>query len=401
MFTGKRFLAFTLALLLAAAAMTSPAHAWSHQGHILITRLAALRIIQDDKAPKELRDFLQSQMKADLAACEKLATQDVVGPNPAADYLTGLDGASTLPDRILTTKDGQVKLEPYGLPEANMHYLDLEYFAKEIRYQPDLSNLPKLTDFPHDVQDWRYKQAGFVPFRIQEFYKKVVEHFGPGDKLDPAETTHDLGYLAHYLEDCHQPHHATIDYKSLSYLVGKVPATVGGGVKEIKTPLTEGGEAISYRADKSINPHGDLEFQLFENVEEPRVTFRKEFWNELTARIASHAKDAEYQWPEYPARTVPPYDPFTRSLEILRHSYTYLPAIGKAAQAAYADGKFDPKAFFASEDTVHGQSLTIIQLIAEQNARAVLEVEKTLRRAWDTAHAANNPAIEPGKTLGQ
>lgn len=397
MFTGKRFLAFAAALLLAAGAMTSPAHAWSHQGHILITRLAALRIIQDDKSPTELREFLQSQMKSDLAACEKLATQAALGPNPAPDDLTGLDGASTLPDRILATKAGQAKLEPYGLPEANMHYLDLEYFAPEIRYQPDLTSLPKLADFPHDVKDWRYQQAGFVPFRIEEFYKKLLERLGKGDKLEPAETTHDLGYLAHYLEDCHQPHHATIDYKSLSYLVGKVPATVGGGVKEIKTPLTEGGTAISYRADKSINPHGDLEFQLFENAEEPRATFRKEYWNELTARIASHAKDAEYQWPEYKTRPLQPYDPFTRALEILRHSYTYLPAIGKAAQAAYADGKFDPKAFFTSEDTIHGQSLTIIQIIAEQNARAVLEVEKTIRRAWDAAHNANNQALDPGK----
>jgi hypothetical protein len=391
-YVNKRVWAMGVALLVAAGAMPGRAQAWSHQGHILLTRLAALRITQDEKAPKELRELLDTQMDSDLAACEKLATRVTVGPEPVKEYLTGLDGACTLPDRILATKAGQAVIEPYGMPEASMHYLDLEYFAKEIQYQPDLSSLPAVADFPHDLKDWRYKQAGFVPFRVEEFYKKAVEQFGAGAKADVDATAGVLGYLAHYLEDCHQPHHATIDYKSLSYLAGKV-----AGVKEIKTKLADGGEAISYRTGKDINPHGDLEFRLFENADETRATFRKEFWNELTLRIARHAQEAEYQWPEYPSRTAVPYDPFKRSLEILRHSYTYLPAIGKAAQAAYADGKFDVQAFFRSEDTVGGESMTIVQIIAEQNARAVLEVEKTIRRAWDVAHAANAPEVAPGK----
>ena len=387
----RRTIPVAVAIALAGSAMVRPTQAWSHQGHILLTRLAALRIIQDEKAPAELRTFLKSQMPYDLAACEKLATVEVIGADPVT-YQTGLDGAATLPDRIQGAEEGRKALAPYGMPEAKMHFLDLEYFAKTIGYQPDLSACPKVEDFPHDVTDWRYKQAGFVPFRVEECFGKVVEEFRSPGTMDVAETTRRVGYLAHYLEDSHQPHHSTIDYKSLSYLVGKVK-----GVREIKTPLSEaagGGDAISFSAPREINPHGDIEFQLFENADEPRATFRKEFWKELTARIDKHARDAEYQWPEDQDRVKAVYDPFKRDLEILRHSYTYLPAVGKAAQAAYAGGTFDPKAFFTSEDTVGGEKMTMVQIIAEQNARAVLEVEKTLRRAWTQAQAAG-PATVP------
>ena len=375
---GKGRLAAAAAIILAAGTLARPAEAWSHQGHILMTRLAVLRIIQDEKAPKELRDLLRAQMPADLPACEKLATVEVVGAEPK-DYQTGLDGACTLPDRIRGTPEGRKPLEPYGMPESNMHFLDLEYFAKEISYKADLSNRPKIEDFPHDLKDWRYKQGGFVPFRIEEFYGKVMEQFRAGEKRDVEGTARTLGYLCHYLEDCHQPHHATIDYMSLSYLAGKVP-----GVREIKTPLSDGGEAISYRSSKGIDPHGDIEFQLFENAEEPRAGFRKEFWKELKARIAKHAP--KYALGVDDSGVVPPpYNPFRRSLEILSNSYTYLPAVGKAAQAAYATGTFDPKPFFTSEESVKGEKMTMIQVIAEQNARAVLEVEQTIRRAWDEA----------------
>jgi hypothetical protein len=359
------------------AATAQQVQAWGHQGHILITRLAALQIINDPAAPTGLKDFLKTNMKYDLDACRKLAEDEDVGAD-AENYQVGLDGACTWPDRIIPTKEGKETIEPYGAPEAKMHFTDLEWLGKDPVYKPDLSNLPKLSEIPRDMKDPRWKMAGYVPFRVDEMYRKVVGDFGTSP-LDNAKTLKDVGYLVHYIEDSHQPLHATIDYKSYSYLAGKVKA-----VHKVVKTLSDGTVSVDYTVDRKdsrkINPHGDLEFQLFANTQEPRKTFREEFWKELTARVEK--KEKEEKMPETKLGT------FDRTYEILADSYQYLPAIGKASIAAYATGEFNPQAFFTSEDTVNGEKMDIVQLIAERNAQAVVEVERTLRQAWAEAHPA-------------
>jgi len=339
------------------AATASPTHAWSHQQHILITRMAALRIINDPDAPEGLKNFLKTNMKYDLEACRKLTLEETVGIE-AKNYLTGLDGACTLPDRIRAT---DANIAPYNAPESKMHFMDWENFV---------SDRPQITAVPHDLHDPRWKQAGYIPFRVEEMYNELVKAFatGGGEKFDNAHALKITGYLSHYIADCHQPLHATADYKSYSYLFGKIPA-----IRKITQTLPDGREITKYTVDKefsqSINPHTDLEFQLFEDTQAPRKELREKFWKELERQIALQT-----------ATTVSPYftkaGSFTRALEILADSYAYLPAIGKAAQAAYATGKFDPKAFFSND---------IIQLMAARHAAAILELERTLRTAWSEA----------------
>jgi hypothetical protein len=104
------------------------------------------------------------------------------------------------------------------------------------------------------------------------------------------------------------------------------------------------------------------------------------------SRIDAGAK--AQQLAEHPTIPTAPAGSFTRALEILSESYDYLPAVGKAAQAGYGNnGIFDAKAFFTSTDIVHGEKMDTVQLIAQRNADAVLEVERTLRQAWAQAHA--------------
>jgi hypothetical protein len=357
-------------------ATAQQAQAWGHQGHILISRLAALRIINDPAAPSGLKDFLKANMKYDLEACRRLAEQEDVGAD-AENYQVGLDGACTWPDRIIPLKEGKVDLEPYGAPEAKMHFTDLEWLGKEPVYKPDLSSLPKLSEVPRDMKDPRWKQAGYVPFRVEEMYKKVVGDFGAASGgLDNAKTLKDGGYLVHYIEDSHQPQQSTIDFKSYSYQYGKLKA-----VQEKKKTI-DGMQTVDYFVERKdsrrINPHGDLEFQIFANTHEPRKTYREQFWKELMARVEKKGREEKM-----PATKLGTFD---RTFEILSDSYQYLPAIGKAAIAAYSSGEFNPQAFFSSEDTVKGEKLTIVQLIAEQNAQAVIEVERTLRQAWAEAH---------------
>jgi len=360
------------------AAVATKAQAWGHQQHILITRMAALRIINDPAVPEGLKDFLKANMKYDLDACRKLAVGEKVGFE-AKDYLTGLDGACTLPDRIQFTEEGKTIIASYGVTESKMHFMDWESLGKRPMYKPDFSNRPEIADVPRDVHDPRWKQAGYLPFRVEEKYNELVAAFA-APKLDNAQTLKIAGYLCHYIEDCTQPLHGTVDYKSYSYLFGKVPA-----VHKLTQTLPDGSEIAKYTVDKefskSINPHDDMEFQLFEDAQEPRKGLREEFWKELNLRI---------DWRVHSATTVTPVAPakagtFTRALEILWDSYEYIPAIGKAAQAGYATGQLDLKAFFTSKDTVHGEELDTLQLIADRHAAAVLEVERTLRAAWAEA----------------
>jgi hypothetical protein len=370
-------------LLAAGLLLASPAAAgaWSHQQHILITRLAARRILDDPAAPAGLKRVLRAVLHDGAGKpltredCQHLALQEYVGPE-AAGYLAGLDGACTLPDRIQESEKGRSLLSPYHATESKMHYLDLEYFsdATGLPPHPDVSILPRPEAIPRDPADRRFATAGYLPHRTAECYRTLVGGFRREAPENDARTVEALGYLAHYLEDACQPHHATADYRSLSYLAGQVAS-----VREVPATLPSGGVLRTYRADRDINPHGDIEFQLFENTDEPRRTFRATYWADLTRRI-----DGE------PAIAAPAlaasYDPFARSLELLFDSYRHLPAVGRAAQTGYATGVFDPAAFFSSEWSEGEEKKTIVHLVAARNAAAVLEVERALRAAWSDAH---------------
>ena len=72
-----------------------------------------------------------------------------------------------------------------------------------------------------------------------------------------------------------------------------------------------------------------------------------------------------------------PYNGFDRAFEILNDSYDYLPAVGKAARPGMPRANSTPSPFSTSEDTIHGEKMMMIQLIADRNAKAVLEVEAT------------------------
>lgn len=368
-----------VALALLAGLLLAPARsalAWAHQGHILITRLACLRIIDDPQAPAGLKAFLQANLAATRDDCARLALSATVGPD-ATGYLTGLDGACTLPDRIQTTAEGRKALEPYGLPESRLHFIDLEYFAPHPAFQDDLSNLPAVEAFPRDVKDPRYRESGFLPLRTDDVYRRFVAALGPPDRpINNTEAVHWLGYLAHYLEDAHQPQHGTMDYKSLSYLVGKVP-----GVSARQTRDALGNALAVHRSGPEINPHGDVEYQLFENSDAPRGALRRAFWQKLQDDLAALAAHPDPRFAIDAGR----FDGFATSLNLVHNSYGFLPLIGRAAQAAYASGKFDPAAFYTFGGTAEGRAMTVLDMIALQNARATMVVAQAIRAAWREA----------------
>ncbi len=367
-----------LACLLFVLALGQKSFGWAHQGHILITRLAALRIINDPTAPQGLRDFLKANMPYTMDDCKDLATVEIVGGSPGGTKFDhGLDHWVTMPDQLRDAKkypEAQ-HVEPYGVPEGSLHFLDMEDFSPDGIYKDDLSGKPDITKIPRDLTDPRWKLGGFVPLRIEEMYHRLAAAIGSGDTVaQPDKAAEYAGFLAHYTEDCTQPHHSTVDFKSITYLAGRI--------KELPNVPKADRTLAAIRLPRSIDPHGDIEYQLYEDAKPPRDEYRKEFWADLTADIDRLAKERNGD----PSITAENFDPFMWTLQNLSDGYDYLPFVGRAAQAAYASGKFDPTAYFPHEGETHGQKMTIIELIALRNAKAVLDVDKIWRLAWDEAH---------------
>ena len=357
--------------LLLVLGMCSSSFGWGHQGHILITRLAALRIIHDPNAPPGLREFLRRAEPYSMEDCRDLALYDTVGLNVQREqkYDQGLDHWCTWPDQLRYLPQGHDHIEPYGVGEDKMHYMDLEVFGPEPVYRDDLSNKPDVNRIAHDLNDPRWRRAGFVPWRVEEMYHRLADDFGAGPGIaQPDQALIDAGFLAHYVEDSTQPQHATVDYNSLSYLIGRIPQLPASA-----NPETTGMAAI--RLPHGINPHGDFEFQLFESASGPRAAFRQEYWSELLRDI--DVIDADRAEP-----TVSSFNPFRWDLHILSSSYDALPFIGYATQAAYAQDYFDAPTYFRFRGRAFGREMDTVQLIALQNAKAVADVELVYRLAW-------------------
>jgi len=364
-----------LAFGLMVFAVASNGFGWAHQGHILITRLAALEIINDPAAPQGLKDFLKANMPHTLDQCQALAEKEKVGMHPeeqAELYGQGLDKWCTMPDQIRSLPEGQVKIEPFGTGEAAMHFLDMEAFGPQFFYKDDLSCKPDINKIPHDPTDPRWKLSGYAPLRIEQEWTRLRDAIGKGDAVaQPDEAVKLAGFLAHYEQDITQPHHATRDFKSLTYLCGHL-----AGMPPVATPEN----VATLRAPQGVDPHGDIEFQLFENTDKPRADFRVQYWKLLQDDL----KTTLGRLPEQGRK----FDPFHGALETLSDSYDYLPYVGRATQAAYAGGSFDPAAYFGFTGETHGQKIKMIELIALQNAKAVRNTEHAWREAWIAAHEA-------------
>jgi hypothetical protein len=350
-----RFLLLTLLSLLLAAA---PARAWSTKEHILLTRLAAERLIANPATPPAMKKWLTQNLPdapPDEAAQRQWFLTRHIGPFPrGAD---GLAFFATLPD--LNGMTDHRPIAPYGVSESKLHFLDVEQFSAGHTYADDLSHKPALADFPRDVRDPRYRLSGFLPFRVEESYNRLVAALRAG-RLSYKPALYPLddnavrwaGCLAHYLEDNTQPQHATVDYKSRSYFHG---------------------------APDAPNVHAVMEYVLPDDADHDYMDLRKEYWPLLMAALADD-KD--------PATSA---DPWTSTVQIALYSYDALPLIGQAAVAAtHSDGsRLDIPTFFQFKGTVDGQPMTVMEMKARQQALAVHRVQQLWLKAWRQAAAPN------------
>ena len=369
-------------ILIVAAAVVAcccgSAGAWSFKDHILVTRLAVQRLLADPQLPADLRQFLQAAEPAagTPADAEHFLVRESVGANPPD--LKGLDYWCVFPDRARDL-DGNKPVAPFGVPEALMHFIDLELLKPAgddgvQQYRDDLSGKPTLDQLPRDFRDPRLVQAGFLPYRVEQVYGDLVKAVRDKRLMPKADADRDnalvlTGYLAHYLADNTQPQHATLDYKSLSYFDD---------------------------TRRAPNVHGMLEYGLIDWAGHEKPALRQELWDKIAAELAR--MDAARS-----RASVAPFVPFRDVAAMSLWSYDALPLIGRAAQAAAGQpvqnddptrpvgpparkaDDFDLEAFYHFRGTVGGQEMSVLDLKARQFAVAVTRVEAAIRQAWREA----------------
>jgi hypothetical protein len=370
MLHGRRSLSLLLLSAVVCCALARPASGWSTKEHILLTRLAAIRLIQDPQTPAGMKAWLREALPglgADVESQRDYLLHARLGPFPrGAD---GLGFWAVVPDLQALMDSGLPadrvkKVEPFNVGERQLHFIDLEYFMAEEsrrRYRDDLSNKPRAADVPRDPNDPRYQRAGMLPFRVEQCYRELVSSIRKGRLVDkPGQFPRDehaskwAGYLAHYAQDNTQPHHATEDYRSASY--------------------------FSANPRGAPNVHADVEYRLVDDEFADYPELRKEFW-ELLVRSLATVDD--------PAKSDDPWD---ATVEVSLRSYDALPLIGAAAVAAYGDKGgprkgFDAEAFFHFRGPLAGEEMSVLQMKARQMAWGVRRTERLWLKAWREATA--------------
>jgi hypothetical protein len=343
--------------------------AWGSKEHILLTRLAMLRIVNDPAAPDGLKNFLHTADPAlgDMDAAKQFFMTARVGIDTSKQI--GMPYWVTLPDT--RANDKNTKIAPFNLPERPLHFIDLEYLNTEPDkrvYRHDLSNLPDITKASRDVSEPNYKEAGALPFAVQECYRQLVASFKDGRLLPKAagDENHALrwaGYLAHYVQDNTQPHHATQDYQSRSYFADRRSAP---------------------------NVHAEMEYRMNDDEKNDFPQLRAEYWTAFMQQLETTKEpktDAGDLW--------------LATLQIAAYSYANLPLIGEAAMVAAGQGgtpekpegkagPFDTEKFFRFAGHAHGEKQTVLEMKARQQAIAVKRVQRLIRQAWDEAHSPRN-----------
>jgi hypothetical protein len=364
--------------------INSTLRAWGTKEHLQLTRVAAERLLADDSTPPEMKQWLRIAAPdlMDMDGEKKWFMEERIGIVPR-----GADGIifwSVMPDvTIFLEGREEKKVAPFGVPDRLLHYIDLELFltgdAKR-EYRHDLSGKPRIESIPRDMKDARYVQAGMLPFRVEDCYKKLVAQLRAGRLTDAnGQFPRDehaakwAGYLAHYLEDNTQPQHATIDYKSATYFADK---------------------------RKAPNVHAQVEYIMADDENDDHLALRQEYWPLLVKNL-----DAL----EDPIKTE---DLFQATLEVSLQSYDALPMIGVAAMAATkqagtpdhptgeAAEKFDTETFFHSRGTYLGREMSVLEMKAWQQAWAVKRVQRIWRRAWNEAHQTTGqeaPAVKDNR----
>jgi hypothetical protein len=343
-------------------AFAASAFAWSGKEHILIARCAVRELLDDPATPADMKQWLRQAQPA-LGHTQD-EHQFLLHGHVGLLQPQGVEGLAywaVWPD---LQADNPEKLAPFNVPEARLHFVDVELFMPDKAdrtFAADLSHKPRFEDIPRDMKDPRWSHAGMLPFRIENCYQQTVTMFRqnrlapkPGQAASDDTAVKWAGMLAHYAADNTMPMHATSDYQAYSFFPG---------------------------IDKKPKVHFDMEYVLVDGETQAYPEIRESLWKAFTAELAAT-----------PAPSLKP-DVWTTSLQLSLASYDHLPLIGHAAQTAYLDAAghlkpFDAQAFCNYREA-EGKP-TLLQIKAHQWALAVKWIETLWLHAWQDAHAPAN-----------
>ena len=302
------------------------ASAWSVKEHVMLTEVAATRIIADPSTPDGLRSFLSGALARTPTLDEQRHYYADVRVASEGDRAPTLEWHATAPDLV-----GPDAMSRWGVPLKKLHFVDLELFHPKVQtYQRDLSALPAWNDLPRDPADPRWAKAGMVPFGVEDAVARMTEALARGDAVHAIEAA---GELAHYAQDNTQPHHATVDFRSLSYFKGKGP--------DVHAAMESLGSEFGLSPERRL--------------------------------VVFDAFVAALDGPFPPVSS----DPWRATVEVARESYRCLPTIGEDAVASTANGVLDIERFYAGP---------VLTLKAHQLAWAVRRTETLWISAWNGAH---------------
>lgn len=370
-----------LLVILVIVLLAQVSFAWSPKEYATLTRLAAIDLLKDPATPPAMRFWLEEAVGAhwDEARLEQAYLNDRVGPLGAG--LSGLAHWSVVPDLVAASDQGRLEIvEPFGVPERALHYLDLETFNASPAHRsfaPDLSGKPTFREIPREMHDLRYADSGMLPFRAQQCYDRLVDAIVARRLVDkPGRTPRDehatrwAGYLAHYLADSWQPQHATVDYRLAWY----------------------------FRDQRSLpDVQAEFEGRICDDAASDFPALRKEYWEAFLSARKQLAADGM----PFKSRDV-----WEMSVQGLLYSYDALPLIGQAAARAYDSQAQTIRTdrFYHFRAAVGPKEMTVMEAKAELQAMAARQIAYAWLSAWEEASrrdpaaadfTANPPATLP------
>lgn len=339
---------FLIFIYLSGAISPPPVYGWSRKGHILITRMAVASILDDAQAPQELKRLLLSGI--DNADRWKRISAYAIASELPRSLDQGFDYYAFRPDEYAGLK---TPITQFNSTEDVMHYLNLENFnpnPAQRSFQIDGGSRISAQDLPRNEKDPRYAEAGYVTFRAEQCYNKMVSAFA--NNVTDEEAIIWISYLSHYIGDAYQPYHASEDYRGFNCSCNK-------------------------DREEKYNFHKEMEGTLFELPGSFGKKMRGQYWQYFEHAFSQYLKEATPQ----------NIDPYLATQEALLSGYNYLPFLCNAADRSLTGQEFRAYQWFNYHEKIGDREISLLQLKAERMARAAYIIRSLILQGWQSAQA--------------
>ena len=183
-----------LVLLVLILSIPSVARAWGTKEHLQLTRIAAERLIADDSTPPEMKQWLRIATPGlmDMDGEKKWFMEE-----PHRDHPRDADGIvfwAVMPDVTIAMEGREEKkvCGPSACPSRSSISPTWSFSSPATRSANTITISPANPSrkISRDMKDHRYVQAGMLPFRVEDCYKKLVDQLRAGRLTDasPAST---------------------------------------------------------------------------------------------------------------------------------------------------------------------------------------------------------------------